>query len=84
MKDSNLGGNLSRIDHTLCDRMEYKLSVKQKNNIPMLSALSGQGCVEGRAPSVGEPPGDLPIECGSALTEAELSDYKFYSISEDQ
>ncbi len=32
---------------------------------PMLSAMNGQGCVEGRAPSVGEPPGDLPIDGGS-------------------
>ena len=56
---------------------------QSEHYVPMLSALSGQGCVEGRAPSVGEPPGDLPIDGGSALTEAEMSDYKLYSIDED-
>ncbi|MDP7560817.1 MAG: hypothetical protein QF745_09785, partial [Planctomycetota bacterium] len=49
----------------------------------MLSALNGQGCVEGRAPTVGEHQGASPAGGGSALTEAEMSNYKLHSIDED-
>ncbi len=49
----------------------------------MLSALNGQGCVEGRAPSAEDPQGASPVDGGSALTEAEVINYKLYSIDED-
>ncbi len=47
-----------------------KVFCQSENYVPMLFALSGQGCVEGRALSVGEPPGYLQIDGGSALSDS--------------
>ena len=53
-----------------------KVFCQSENYVPMLSALYGQGCVEGRAPCDRGPFGDPLVDGGSALSEKELSDFK--------